>query len=141
VDWFLERLCALYGPTAKGFQEAWRDYEASTLPEGVTVKHKQRKSSERVDKHYFYEYRVDPSKPVQTYRTDSLVKLQQFLDEMSSGTLISKEHARAQSRAVESARGPSNLSAEEKKMVKERIDVERWSTVKRQRQAGASAGG
>jgi hypothetical protein len=139
VDWFLERLCALYGPTRKGFQEAWRDYEASTLPEGVTIEHKPRKSSDRVDKYYIYT--ADPSKPVQTYRFDSLVKLQQFLDEMSSGEFISKEHARAHCRAVASARGPSTLSPEEKKMVKERMDVERWSIVKRQRQAGASAGG
>lgn len=140
VDWFLERLCALYGPTPKGFHEAWRDYEASTLPEGVILKCKSRTSSKRVDKLYIYEDRADPSKPVPVFKTNSLVKLQQFIYEMSSGKLVSKEHARAQSRAVEFARGPSTLSPEEKKMVKERMDVERWAIVKRQRQAGASAG-
>lgn len=56
VGWFLERLRAHYGVSQKGFQEAWRAYEARSLPEGVILEHKPRKTGDRVDKYYIYQY-------------------------------------------------------------------------------------
>jgi hypothetical protein len=138
VGWFLERLRAHYGASHKGFQEAWRVYEVRVLPEGVTMECKKRKSGDRVDKYYIYQYETEGL--TKTFRTDSSVKLQQFFDEMGSGAPVDVLFAPLSRGGRGRARG-KQLSPQEFGAVRARIGREGWRTLTKERQAGVTAGG
>ncbi|GAQ85563.1 hypothetical protein KFL_002410140 [Klebsormidium nitens] len=143
VGWCLERLCALYGASADAFRTALRDYEASALPDGVRIQYKPRKTGDRVDKYYWYG----------DFRTDSLVKLQQFFDELSGAECAPKPKARAPPSCGKGVQKPKTRAQEEggrgsrpqltpaqKKEVKERMEEERWPNYTSERQEGRTAG-
>jgi hypothetical protein len=132
VGWFLERLRAHYGVSQKGFQEAWRAYEARSLPEGVILEHKPRKTGDIVDKYYIYQYETEASGLTKTFRTDSLVKLQQFLDEMGSGAPVDALCAALSRGGRGRARG-KQLSPQEFEAVRARMGREGWRTLTKER--------
>lgn len=139
VGWFLERLGAQFGASAQGFQKAWRDYETSALPDGVRIEYRPRTSGDRTDKYYIW---GDPSQPGETFRTNSLVKLQQFFDEKAGGVPV-----RALCAALGRGCGGSGrargaaLSRAEVKEVRERMQSEGWRSRRKERKGGVTAGG
>lgn len=87
-----------------------------------------------MDKYYWYG----------DFKTDSLVKLQQFFDELSGAESVPKTKARAPPPREEGGRGRGprpQLKPSQKKAVKERMEQERWPNYTSERQEGRTAGG
>lgn len=135
VLWFCERLCAQYGASPAKFRDAWRAYEASELPEGVRIEYRKRKDGSREDRKYTYEYRNGPEQALKTFKTDSLVKLQQFFDERGDAKPAAVLSARGGGRG----RGPQ-LSPAEVENVRARLEKEGWRIDVKTREAGLTAG-